>query len=161
MKGPHSSVLLSLGFLALVVSRPMYAQQPFTLFIQPDRAAVRAGSDVRVQVTLKNVSGHEIAVLRSAPDYDYKVEVRDARGKSIAPTELARKLNASGSVRVAPSNVLYPLAPGAILVDEIVVSKLFEMALPGRYAIQVTRQVPQDLGTGVVKSNSITVNVTK
>jgi uncharacterized protein (DUF58 family) len=160
LRNLHFFAAAATGLAVLLFADRVNAQQPFTLSISVPQTVVRAGSEVRIQVTLKNVSEHEIGILRSTPDYDYTVDVRDAHDKSAMPTEFARKLRAPDSVRVAPSNVLYPLKPHETLVDKLIVSKLFEMGL-GKYTIRVAREIPQELGGGSVRSNLITVIVTK
>jgi len=37
----------------------------------------------------------------------------------------------------------------------------YDLSRPGRYRIQVEREVPKRIGSGVVKSNVITVDVTE
>ena len=89
---------------------------------------------------------------------DYSVEVRDRQGKMVRDTQLGRRLKDPGTVRIS-STPLFPLKPQESLKDEISVSKLYEMSSPGEYSISVARQVPEQLGAGVVKSNTITVTV--
>ncbi len=161
MKILRTFILNGFGLLTVFVSCSLHAQQAIDLSLRAKQATVSAGSEVCVEVTMRNISDHEIGVLRSSPSSDYSVGVQDAHGKSPALTELGRKRRAPGAVSVKPSNVLYPIAPKATLVDEIVISKLFDLSHSGEYTIQVRRQLPEELGAGTVTSNKVTVVVTR
>jgi uncharacterized protein (DUF58 family) len=161
MKILQTVVLVGFGLLAFFVDCPLNAQQAIELSLRAKQATVRAGSEVRVEATLRNISNHEIGVLRSSPNSDYFIDVQDAHGRSVALTELGRKLRAPDAVRVTPSNVLYPVAPRATLVDEIIISQLFDLSHPGGYTIEAKRKIPDELGAGIVTSNKVTVVVTK
>jgi hypothetical protein len=131
-------------------------KQPFSLSITPLQATVRSGSEVRVEITLRNVSDQQIEVLKS--EGDYSVAVRGRQGKMARDTQLGRRLKDPSTVRVS-SSPLYPLKPQESLKDEISVSKLYEMSSPGKYTISVTRPIPEELGGGIVKSNTTTITV--
>jgi hypothetical protein len=146
------------GLVPLLLGANAQKPKPFRLSIRPLQASVRAGSEVRIEVTLRNVSGRQIAMPKSDEGGDYLVEVRDGKGRMARDTELGRKLKDPGTVRVS-SAPLYPLKPQESLKDEIAVGKLYEVSNPGEYTISVARPIPEELGTGVVKSNTITVTV--
>jgi hypothetical protein len=48
---------------------------------------------------------------------------------------------------------------GEISVDQDI-SRLYDMTKPGKYVIQASREIPKEMGGGVVRSNSITATVT-
>ncbi len=136
------------------------AERPFALFIRTQEPTTKAGSEVNIWVTLENTSPHEIGILKSAPELNYSVEMRDLSGKAVPDTEYGRKLKAAETVGISTSSVIIPLKPNEIIEDQITVSKLYEMAQPGKYMVRVLRVIPPDLGTGAVSSNTITVVVT-
>jgi len=117
------------------------------------------GEPVKIQITLTNTSSREIGILRSAAEFDYAIEVRNARGKLVPMTPSFQEKNKPGSVRVFSSNVLYPLKPGDTLTDEVVVTDLYQMANAGKYSVVITRELPEDLGKGTVRSNTLAVTV--
>ena len=51
------------------------------------------------------------------------------------------------------------LKPGESLDEGTLVSRVFNMAEPGEYSVQLSRALSGDQQKGVVKSNTITVNV--
>jgi hypothetical protein len=51
------------------------------------------------------------------------------------------------------------LKPGETITNDSRISWLFDMSRPGKYVIQVSRTIPEDDKSSVVKSNSITVTV--
>lgn len=61
------------------------------------------------------------------------------------------------------SNIGRTLKPGEALVEEIDVTKLYDLSQPGIYTISVTRHPEpwQHLGAGVFRSNTIAVTVVK
>jgi hypothetical protein len=41
------------------------------------------------------------------------------------------------------------------------VSSLYDMSKPGTYAIQVSGPIPASMGTGTMKSNTVTITITQ
>lgn len=137
--------------------------QPFSVTLQPLTSPVKAGAEVRVKVTTTNTSDHEIRFAKGfgQEEYDFEIEVRDARGKTPPLTESCRNLKEHPTSRWG-SYSTYVLEPGKSLEDELVVTKLYILTRPGKYTVSVTRgQRPmyQTLGKGGVKSKSVTVTV--
>ena len=136
-------------------------QHPFSLFIRAVAPTVKIGSEVRIDVTLRNITNHEIGILSSDPESEYMVEVRDDQGRMAPESDFNRKLKAPGSARIITNSPIYPLQPHKTLKQQIVVSGLYEMSTPTRYSISVSRTVPEELGSGVIKSNTVTVIVVR
>jgi hypothetical protein len=56
--------------------------------------------------------------------------------------------------------MLVTLKPQESREEEIVVTRLFELGLPGTYSIEVWRKVPEQLG-GAIQSNVLTITMTQ
>jgi hypothetical protein len=159
---------VSLGFLAAVFGQPK--QPAFSITINaPD--VISAGSEPKLSIVLKNTSDHEIMLGRSVqPDQGelhHDVEVRDDKGDLAPETEYHRKIKGRlptipGKAPPPPnvSSVIFiPMKPGETRKDDLTLSKLYDLGKPGKYTIQLSR-FDEDT-KAVVKSNTITVNVTK
>ncbi len=129
-------------------------------------AVYKSGSPVFLLVTLKNNSTKTLSV----PSFDqtyYTIDVRDDRGNRVAEAEEARSRHVAAD---SPTNLLHgrtvgngingEVKPRATWKAAIEVSALWDMTRPGKYTIQVQRELPDEIGKGVVKSNTINVTVT-
>jgi hypothetical protein len=59
------------------------------------------------------------------------------------------------------SDAFFTLKPNETLEDEVIVDKLYDLTRPGKYFIQVIRQFPEQMGEGLVRSNTIEITVTE
>lgn len=117
-------------------------------------ATAKAGSDVRVHVTLKNTTSADL-------DFEYSdgdpltciVAVRDANGNAVADTAQGTKLKAEHSSWQG-QKVSYALHPGETQTRDCPVSELYDMSAPMKYSIQV-----QQLDGHVVQSNMVNVMI--
>ena len=137
------------------------AQRPFfSLFLKAERTVVAAGSTVQVKCLITNKSGHTVSVRERSSMEDYRIEVWDAEGLSVSETELGRTLRdvSKGGV-ILNRNFVAKVKSGATYEDTIDVSAFYEMQNAGKYRIRVQRELPKELGQGVVKSNTISVTV--
>jgi len=57
------------------------------------------------------------------------------------------------------SRISETLKPGASLSEVVHLTDIFEIARPGKYSVQVAREVPSSLGRGIVRSNKVVVVV--
>jgi hypothetical protein len=166
------AVLAIIG--SLVVSG---AEPPYSISISALKDVVKAGSDIRIVIALKNISDHEIKVPRSPGtelgERSNDIEVVDERGTAVPESKYYRVIRgkdaynaASGPVdksSPAPifaqeeSTIVSTLRPGETLVDGMLVNKMADLTHPGRYTIRVRRR-DNTLKTPVT-SNSITVTV--
>jgi hypothetical protein len=154
-----ATIFLSLSLFGLAVVSGSNTH-PFSLTIRLLHDIAKAGSQIRVEVVLTNTSDHEIGILKSAPEADYMVEVRDANGNMAPDTDFGRRQKDPASVKVSSATPLYSLKPGESLHDEIQIERLYKISGPGKYSIQASRTVPEEMGSGVVKSNMVNVTVT-
>jgi hypothetical protein len=168
--GCRLSFVLSLLIVATHASAPgQAARQPFSLTVTTPQSIITAGAELRVQVTLKNITDHDIFVsrdfARETAERNYVIDVRDESGQIAPDTAYNRKRKDPGdakhpNVRYG-SHMLETLKPGEELNDDAVVTKLYDITLPGKYSLQVSRQSSDAPGGNIVKSNKIGITVTE
>lgn len=156
-----AALLLVATSAVLVLAQDRAAKQPFTIAISPVNATVKAGADVWIKVQLTNTSKQDLDTSANISDLtgldpNFVPQVRDSRGH-LAPKRVYPHPELAGGHPVLDRI----LRPGENLAEEQNVSRLYDMTRPGEYVIQVSRDVPKELGKGTVKSNTITITVTK
>ena len=135
--------------------------QPFPSRFTP-KSVVKAGSEVRLRITLTNTSDQDAfysVVAQSAAPYD--VYVRDSKGNSAPETPYGRKIHpwSPGHPPLSGSFTAFRvrLAPGRKTETEVDLTREYNLSQPGKYAVQ-----SQDVQDGIVlKSNTLTVTVTE
>jgi molecular chaperone DnaK (HSP70) len=139
---------------------------PLSVSIEIDNSSVKLGADIQVKATLKNNTDQDVQVseLRTAADnhLEYKVTVERDDHTAVAKKyaeklrrhEVPRDPLETGSVHFVP------IQPGKTHEDSVNISNRYEFDKPGKYSIQLERELPESLGGGVIKSNTITVTVT-
>jgi len=121
------------------------------------QAPLKAGSELKVKVILKNLSDGAVGVTNHGPEgpgqYGPYVEVRDAQGSLVPQTEYyrSRQGGQDGSFFTDAVEV------GESRESSLIISRLYDMSKPGKYTVQVQRA----FGKTVIKSNTIAVTVTK
>jgi hypothetical protein len=148
------------------------AEQPFLATIQAEPPATRngeesytltPGSELFITVHLTNISKHNLAF-----DYDkdsrtgvscaHRYEVRTSQGKSAQKRTISYpEIGSTG--HGWPDQVLKPGESMDITGDHI--SDLYDLSRSDEYTIQLLRPIRDDPQRGFVKSNTITVIVTK
>jgi len=131
----------------------------FYLTIKVEKDSVRVGSIVNLQVTITNRSSRTVSVHEGGVLEDWVLDVRGSDGTIVPDTGLARKIKAA-TKGAHQRNFIARLKPGESREDTIEVSAFRDMSQPGEYKIRVQRQLPPELGTGIVTSNTIVVTVT-
>lgn len=162
MNTRFKSLMLATIVAVLGVGISQAAKQPFSITIHAaDRIVM--GSELRLQITLRNVSGRDIVLPKvagdSQADLDYVIEVRDMVGQSPPDTERGQMIKGKSTSRLFKTIGFVGVKRGEKLQDQVVVDRVYDLSHPGQYTIQVTRDIPDDLGGGVAKSNTITVTV--
>ena len=139
---------------------------PFSILITGPEKPVKAGSEVKIGIVLKNTSDREIAVGRtsvSQAEFHYLVDVRDGKGHPAPNTEYGRRIMGreagERTIIFSSGDALFTLKPNETLEDEAVVSKLYDLSRPGKYFIQAIRKPLEKVSTGQVKSNTITITI--
>jgi hypothetical protein len=149
-------LLIAAGAVHSAAARP----QPFSITIRPEPAKAKAGSQIVVEIEMKNLSDHNVDCSKSfvnAVDIAFRYDIRNARGKPLP--KRTRKHPELGEVGSG-----YPpctLKPGETTTSSAVISMLYDLTKPGRYTIQVSRPLTDEhTEPGRVYSNKITVTVT-
>jgi dipeptidyl aminopeptidase/acylaminoacyl peptidase len=128
----------------------------FTITLSAPDNEVQVGSDARVMITLKNVSDHQILFGHKPgmdnPEFSYRIEVRNAAGHVMEETEYGRE---AMQRQQSESRTVDYVQPSGTTVQTAHIAKLVNLNRPGRYTVQVSRKV----GSAVVKSNELTLNV--
>jgi len=129
----------------------------------PDSYTVKAGSDVFVKVHLTNTGKHKLFLnydkdSRTNVDFLHRYEVRDSNGNAAMKRAINHpEIGSTGNGW--PPRVLQPGESMDITGDDI--SRLYDLSQLGEYTIQLSRFVSDDPRASVVRSNTITVKVTR
>jgi hypothetical protein len=140
------------------------SESQFTVSLHEPNRPIKFGTGLRLKVTVRNVSDHDVAFERTpgaTPDESltYHVDIRDDRGQIPDETELLRSINQNHWA--FGSYTRYVLKPGEAFDDEVDLARLYTLAKSGKYRIWVARGQrafggpPKD----AVRSNEITVVV--
>lgn len=146
------------------------SKQPFSLTIAAPKDPVKAGVELHVLATVTNTSSRSLTFSTSlgvvpVDDVFYKINVRDEHGRVAPPSANLRNRN-----KLVPtfwgSITSRTLGPGDSFVEQVTVTRMYDLSQPGIYTISVARHVPPDfvpqgqkLGKDFVQSNTITVTV--
>lgn len=166
------SWLLGMFCVAWVPASAQEAKPPFIVLISaeapaasigPDSYTVKAGSDVFIKVRLTNISKRNIWIgddsdSRTGVDFFHHYEVRDSSGNS-APKRTITHPEIGSTGHGWPARVLKPEKSLDVASDRI--TGLYDLTQPGKYTIEVARDVSGDPKDGEVKSNMITLTVTE
>jgi hypothetical protein len=159
--------LLMLGSAGIVYSQT--SQEPFSITIRTEKPKVRAGDPVYIDVSMKNISDHDVDCTINAGnalDNNYRYDIIDETGQTIPKTPKKHP-------EIGDDSSIWPciIKPGETSPKTGgLVSILYDLTRPGKYTVQVSRGVwgdgnrPGTAGRGdnnqpVVKSNTITITV--
>jgi hypothetical protein len=124
----------------VTVERDQHPVRPSTrlqLVAQVDPASSKAGSQVFIRLSLKNISDHVARLQDSAPDTDYAIIVADTFGKEPPRTEWGKKL-LSGELALL-RNTTMDLEPGQEVAVTVEITRVYQLTLAGAYYARVTR----------------------
>jgi uncharacterized protein (DUF58 family) len=114
------SILVILGACAAGLAQS--TTPSFTLTLEAEENPVKAGSEVKVGITLQNSSNRAIHVHLSLAEMEYTFEVRDGQNRIPPETEYARK--AKGRGHFSNDQIFY-LQPGESLPKDLLVLTKF------------------------------------
>ena len=124
--------------------------------------AIKAGSELWVDVALKNISSQDLTVLTGGAgptaEYYYRIEVLDEKGAAAPFTKRGDLDLVKRSWRI---KVYYQtLKPGEALRDKerLFISEWWDVSQPGKYSIVVQRF--DGASRQVVRASPVTVTVT-
>lgn len=139
------------------------ANSQFSVTLHALDEPTKAGTELRLKVTITNVSDHDIRFARTPgpiPDetLTYRVEIHDDQGHVPEETAFFRELNQSHSYFGSYTTRI--LKPGESFEDAVVITRLYNLK-PGKYTIWVARG-QQALGGApkdATRSNELTATV--
>ena len=144
----------------VVVIQTHAPEQSLKITIVAAQNSVMAGDPIKITVTMKNMSDHDITMVavgnNSKAELNYEIIAREKNGEMVDETRYGKGLKGG----VAGSRKLFTLKPGAEITETCNINKLYDMSMPGEYVIQVEKELPASEGKGTIKSNTITVTVT-
>jgi hypothetical protein len=155
------ALTLGLGLISLAISPIInYAagDQPFSIAITAVKTEVQAGSPVEILIRLTNTSNQDVnssAIYYDGFANDYNYDIRLEGGKKL--TQLPR--NDKGPV--TGSAILGTVKPGKSQETRVDISSQYDMTKVGKYIVQLSKSVPGQSKKAEVKSNKITITVTK
>jgi hypothetical protein len=144
-----------------------HSQSDYSLTIRANPAEAKVGSEVRIMVTVRNISDHPVGILVPMKNLDdavfyYKTYVREEDGALLPETQQGRKVRTGKGehgedVVTVSSDLERILMPGGIQTHQILLNRLFEFRKPGKYSVELDR----DDGAGrIAKSNIVTITIT-
>jgi hypothetical protein len=140
----------------------------FSYSLSLPQTVVKAGSTVRLNITVKNVSGGAIKYFKTVgtAETGYNIVVTDGEGKSPMETSYGRKLHGKEPFLDHHSEMLVSLNPGETVQEFVYLNNIYDLSQPGKYTVQVkntTYASDADVKSGIktdVKSNTVTLTVT-
>ncbi len=128
--------------------------------ISTPQEVVKAGSEVRIKITITNPSKQEIYYLFIFRDPlpPYRVDVRDADEQMVPETEHGRELKKEHK-EISGSAMTVVLKPGQTWTSDLAISDLYDITHAGKYFVQVQPDERWTIRKNV-KSNTLTVTVT-
>jgi hypothetical protein len=153
------------GKSAAQVTQPAPAEPKISITIKTAQSAVKVGSDVEVEVEMKNISAEGVGFVptstMSSSTTSFRWDIREGAGKEVPMTEYGLKANCLDSPGGVPricagSSFEAILDPGKSFRQKLALSKEYDLSRPGKYTIQA---LGFD-GKTDVKSNTITLTVT-
>jgi hypothetical protein len=133
---------------------------PFSVVIAAEWPSEKVGSDLTVMATITNTSTERITLIDTRRFCDYTVDVRNDAGDVLRTDKWRQKINCEG-VEISGRRIIRELKPNESYSDPLILKQWYEMNQPGKYQVQIERKIPDQLGKGWVKSNTISVTVTE
>jgi hypothetical protein len=142
---------------AVTASFGQTSHAPLSLSISAPASTVKAGSDVRVDITATNISDHDLdfgtEVGKAQAEKDFDIDVRDSAGKEPTETEYGLLLHgkSKGPFGRGGSFKTMRLKPGQNYQDYSILNRVYDLT-PGTYTIQASRRDSENKAG--VKSNT-------
>lgn len=134
----------------------------FTITISSAQKVIRAGSEVRVEFSLRNTSKRRLGFSRmGSGDHMVNISVHTGNDKDLTMKGRSGKSASNpGQILDLPvgGRSMFYIEPGESVMDEIILTDMFDLTVAGNYTIQLSRK--DDISGTVVNSNMITLIVT-
>lgn len=131
-------------------------KQPFAVAISAVNPSVKSNDPIEIKIRLANGSNYPITASGTwdrGLDISYDYDIRDSAGR---PPELKKREGPiTGAARIST------LDPGKAAEEVLDLSRWYDMRAPGKYTIQVSRNIrdTRNHEVGIVTSNKITITV--
>jgi hypothetical protein len=153
---------------ALEIRNATASDYPISITIQASDTTVVAGNTVNLRLALTNISSTTFSLPNAIDPADggfyYKIEMIGPDGKAVELNDygqcLYESLKRPDCFR-SGSRFAKTLSPGDEIRENIVLSDVFTISKLGEYIVQVSRDLPKDLGGFHVTSNMVRINVVK
>jgi hypothetical protein len=123
---------------------------PFSLAISVPETTVQAGNNLKIEVTIKNISGHD-QFCEIGNTIPFRLLAHDSAGGEVRLTSLGlRAYHFSGS---SFARVLHP---GESIHRERLLDEDFDLTKPGTYTVQAAQELS---GTTAARSNIVTITI--
>ncbi|HKW58073.1 MAG TPA: hypothetical protein VJN42_12015 [Candidatus Acidoferrum sp.] len=166
MKQPTLLIILFAATFPQNFAASQRGAAPFSVTVKTSQDNVKAGSEIGIRIILQNTSATDLSMARSngvsQGESHYLIDVRDSSGLTAPETEYERRITGKENGKrtvIYGSDIFFTLKPHETLEDEALLNKLYDLRRPGKYTVQVSREIPKQLGGGTVKSNILTITV--
>ncbi len=158
-------LLMSYMIIALVTAalgQTPGAKQPFTIVISAEKSHVKVGSPVLITLQLTNTSDHEIRLGWWGQDNLGVIDIADMFDVRDSHSHLLPKKERNPNSPIMGNGAaVMTVKPGQTRSYVQDYSRWFDLGLPGEYTIQALRSISENKKDGVVKSNKVTITITK
>lgn len=121
----------------------------------------KAGTPISLILTMRNNSQRKLQFTLTGPVSDYRMTVLDSRRNRVSVTEKFFNMEEDLKLGRGPTRkVAVTLRPHQTYQDSIEITDLYDLGRPGQYTVQLERDLPPELGKGIVRSNTISLNFT-
>jgi len=152
-----SGIISAFAHIVAALCSGQSAQSPFSLTVS---IAQQNPRDIRLNVTLTNVSGSDFHIATKAShvdaDLDYEVTVLDDHGEPARYSDYGKKVHGKNSDR-SGSIIARVIKPGRALQESADLSRIFDLSKPGNYAVSVKKF--DAVSKTVVISNTVILSV--
>lgn len=145
------SALFAFANLGASAARADSEQPSLSIVISVPQASARLGEDMKVEVSLTNISDHDILYDANGHELPFGLEVRDGMDRTVSRTPQGlRALAFEGRVFAVP------LHPGESIHRERLLNKDIKLDKAGTYKVQAIRMTNK---TSAVKSNIVQITI--
>jgi hypothetical protein len=157
------SVFVSM-IMAVLGPQTNQLAKPYSVFLHPPNGTLQSTSEIRLGVTITNVTDRDIVFARSpgAPPEEettYSIDIRGTNDRRPPRTDFFRELTEKKSY--GGSQVRYVLGPGESMEDVVVLTRLYVLK-SGEYKVTVERGIRplwQDPKQKMISSNTIKIKI--
>jgi hypothetical protein len=142
-------------------ARPAQGPAPsLSITIRARLEIIKVGSPCFIELTIKNISNHEISFSSIRGELPFEIDTKDEGGIARPESELQREKKQKRSADPIGEFTVYQawLKPGESDRHTVDLNDYYDMTKPGSYTVKVRRPDPESQAE--TKSNVIAVTVT-